>query len=289
MKKIRVSCPGSCGELFQGVYQGQEVLLSYNINKVSQITLSSHPKKHKLPKRKSKLRAALQLLPDLEKIRVDHKSQLPIGKGYSSSTADLASFLQAAFLYQGTFKTADEISRLCAQIEATDSVAFSDWTVINPLTGERIWQTSWKPDLYVYVLEPDVSIETDKIRRITACDSYATVESENLFPLFQEACQEESLEKLGKLATYSALLNNKRLPKPYLEEVLELVFSNQYLGINIAHSGSLIGILLKKEELASLDKFEKQIKNSPLAAYYKSRSLCQVTYQGMVNLEEVSK
>ena len=39
MTKVMVSCPGSCGELFQGLVGEQEVLLSYGIEKRSRVRL----------------------------------------------------------------------------------------------------------------------------------------------------------------------------------------------------------------------------------------------------------
>ena len=39
MTKGIVSCPGSCGELFQGLVGEQEVLLSYGIEKRSRVRL----------------------------------------------------------------------------------------------------------------------------------------------------------------------------------------------------------------------------------------------------------
>lgn len=40
MTKGIVSCPGSCGELFQGLVGEQEVLLSYGIEKRSRVRLT---------------------------------------------------------------------------------------------------------------------------------------------------------------------------------------------------------------------------------------------------------
>jgi len=45
---------------------------------------------------------------------------------------------------------------------------------------------------------------------------------EKLLIDFKTACDKQNVKLLGKLATTSALLNNKRLPKPYLEEYLSI-------------------------------------------------------------------
>ena len=62
------------------------------------------------------------------------------------------------------------------------------------------------------------------------------------------------MKLLGKLATTSALLNNKRLPKPYLEEIIEITTELGLPGVNVAHSGSIVGILLTQDQLIHLNK-----------------------------------
>ena len=39
MGAIKASCPGSCGELFQCVVDGEEFLMSYGIEKKSQVVI----------------------------------------------------------------------------------------------------------------------------------------------------------------------------------------------------------------------------------------------------------
>ena len=153
MTKGMVSCPGSCGELFQGLVGEQEILLSYGIEKCSRVRLDRASSLARQAQGE-KVRRALELLPVANAFSFVQESDLPISKGYSSSTADMVSCLQAAALGQKQLLKASDLTRLCAKIEPTDSVAFADWTVINPLTGQVVWQTDWRPELYVYILEP---------------------------------------------------------------------------------------------------------------------------------------
>ena len=159
MTKVMVSCPGSCGELFQGLVGEQEVLLSYGIEKRSRVRLDGASSLARQAQGE-KVRRALGLLPMANAFSFVQESDLPISKGYSSSTADMVSCLQAAALGQKQLLKAADLTRLCAKIEPTDSVAFADWTVINPLTGQVVWQTDWRPELYVYILEPVEMVTT---------------------------------------------------------------------------------------------------------------------------------
>ena len=130
MTKVMVSCPGSCGELFQGLVGEQEVLLSYGIEKSSRVR-SDGASSLARQDQGEKVRRALELLPESNAFSFVQESDLPISKGYSSSTADMVSCLQAAALGQKQPLRAADLTRLCAKIEPTDSVAFENWTVIN--------------------------------------------------------------------------------------------------------------------------------------------------------------
>ncbi|MBP2621339.1 GHMP family kinase ATP-binding protein [Streptococcus panodentis] len=289
MREIKISCPGSCGELFQGLFGEQEVLLSYGIDRRSCAALQAAdaPESVQLPG--EKVRQAVALLAEGDSLALCRESNLPVGKGYSSSTADMISCLQAAAVQRGQLLTAAELTRLCACIEPTDSVAFADWTAINPLSGQIIWQTDWRPDLYVYILEPAQEQATLDLVRMKDCCSYPAAESQQLLPLFQKACRQRDVEQVGQLATYSALLNDQRLPKPYLKELMRLTEEFSFPGLNIAHSGTLVGLLLRPEELELLPQLEARLARSAVSDYYQKRSLSQLMYEGVQPVREVTE
>lgn len=281
MKMISVSCPGSCGELFQCVIGDRECLMSYNIDKRTYVKICQDSNAMGLSCLGDKMQQALALLPETKGVRLEHYLEFPVGKGCSSSTADMLSGLKALSLYQGQNLSAQELTALCASIEPTDSVGFADWTVLDPLSGQVIWQTDWRPDLYVYILEPLETLKTVGLVRMKDCPAYPSEKSADLLERFKEACQEQDLVKLGQLATDSALLNNKRLPKPYLSEIIRLAREFCALGVNVAHSGTVVGILLTKEQVIGLSDLEEAISRQSLASYYQNRTLCQIVYEGV--------
>ena len=191
-----VSCPGSCGELFQGLVGEQEILLSYGIEKCSRVRLDRASSLARQAQGE-KVRRALELLPVANAFSFVQESDLPISKGYSSSTADMVSCLQAAALGQKQLLKASDLTRLCAKIEPTDSVAFADWTVINPLTGQVVWQTDWRPELYVYILEPVEMVTTLDLVRMKDSPSYPAEESKRLLPLFQRLVRRRVWKRLA--------------------------------------------------------------------------------------------
>lgn len=281
MKMISVSCPGSCGELFQCVIGDRECLMSYNIDKRSYVKICQDENAMGIACLGHKMQQALGLLPEVKGVRLEHYLEFPVGKGCSSSTADMLSGLKALSLYQGQTLSSERLTALCASVEPTDSVGFDQWTVIDPLSGQVLWQTDWQPNLYVYVLEPLDTLKTIGLVRMKDCLAYPDEISASLLTRFKEACQAKSLTMLGQLATDSALLNNKRLPKPYLEDIISLANQFGCLGVNIAHSGTVVGILLAEEHLERLEELEEAIQKHSLASYYQHRTLCQIIYEGV--------
>lgn len=285
MNNLWVSCPGSCGELFQCVVGEREYLLSYNIEEKSYARISSNQESRPQLGDKAKQAVDLLSLPWADSGKILSYTDLPVGKGYSSSTADMVAAVQAASLYyQKKSLSPSQLTKLCAKVEPSDSVAFSSWTVIEALSGEVVWQTSWKPELCVYILEPRERLDTQDILRMVDSISYPKLQSAEVFRLFQEACKYRDLKKLGHLATYSALLNNHRLPKPYLKEIIEIASKHQALGVNVAHSGTVVGVLFSKDQMTEVLAFEKEIAHHVMSTYYQKQRLSSILFEGVQQL-----
>ncbi|WP_256767565.1 GHMP family kinase ATP-binding protein [Streptococcus suis] len=275
------SCPGSCGELFQGVKDGQEFLLTYGINRKSYARLVREEEETNCSPGEKVSKVLKQLAPLKDGWKLEKKSTLPIGKGMSSSTADMLAGLQALAVFQNRYLTAEELTTFCCQIEPTDSIAFADWTVINPLTGQILFQTDWKPEIYVYILEPRKTEWTVDLARMTESPSYPIQASQVLLDHFKEACRSKNEVLLGQIATTSALLNNTRLPKPYLADIITLVNQLGLLGVNVAHSGTVVGILMTKSQLPLISVIEANFSKGEIGKYYDQRYLSKICFEGV--------
>lgn len=281
MSKDVISCFGSCGELFQCVVGNQEYLMSYHITKKSTVRIGSSAA-YSLSKDYWKIKKALNLiLGNSDIVGIHLSSDIPLAKGFSSSSADIIATLQAASLSFGKFLSPLELTKLSASIEPTDSIAFDKWTVINPLTGQVIYQTNWTPDLYVYILEPKTQLVTTDLERMSYCKNYPSTKSSHLFDDFVAACKEKNIVKIGQIASRSAVYNNRRLPKPFLKELLTLVQSLQLLGINVAHSGTAVGILMTPAQLGQLRILESLLAKTAMGHYYNRRYLSPICYRGV--------
>lgn len=70
----------------------------------------------------------------------------------------------------------------------------------------------------------------------------------------QEACITQNPLRLGEAATLSAIASQTLLPKPGFTALLSLVEECDLYGLNVAHSGSVVGLMLdrKRHDIARL-------------------------------------
>ena len=254
--KFYVVCPASCGEFVQGVLDNEEYLSSYAINLFSVATLEEGKEViHTGPK---KSRRAMELVfekfnipvDESKKISLNINSQIPIGKGMASSTADIGATINATLSMLGKTLTGEEISKLAVKIEATDSLLLNRHSIFNPLTADIKKYMGGISNAKVVILEPDDILDTKSIRMTPNYRMYKMQNKEIIkesFSLLDEGLARNNLSLVGKACTYSSLANENIHKKPFLKEIIEISDKFGCYGVNIAHSGTVIGILMDKE------------------------------------------
>ena len=249
-------CPASCGEFVQGVLDNEEYLSSYAINLFSVATLEEG--KEIIQKGPSKSRRAMELvfekfgLPvdETKNISLNIKSQIPVGKGMASSTADIGATIKATLSMLNKTLTGEEISKLAVKIEATDSLLLNQHSIFNPLTADIKKYLGGINDAKVVILEPDDILDTKSIRMTPNYKMYKMQNKEIIkksFELLDEGLAKNDLNLIGKACTYSGLANENIHKKPFLEKIIDISDKYGCYGVNIAHSGTVIGILMHKE------------------------------------------
>ena len=249
-------CPASCGEFVQGVLDNEEYLSSYAINLFSVATLEEGKEVIHTGPRKS--RRAMELVfekfnipvEESKKISLNINSQIPVGKGMASSTADIGATIKATLSMLGKSLTGEEISKLAVKIEATDSLLLNRHSIFNPLTADIKKYMGGIDNAKVVILEPDDILDTKSIRMTPNYRMYKMQNKEIIkesFSLLDEGLARNNLSLVGKACTYSSLANENIHKKPFLKEIIEISDKFGCYGVNIAHSGTVIGILMDKE------------------------------------------
>lgn len=230
---ITVKMRGTCGELSQGFYRGEPILITCPIEKFSTVTISDEFAGVEGLGEKS-----LAMLDKILKyFRADFKfglrltSELPRGKGMASSSADLAAVAQAVANFLGKTLSPAETGRLCAKIEPTDGIFYEGVVVMNPLTGQLIKKIHVEEKFPIAIFDYGGEVNTLKFNR----------RSDFEFPTLDDRINFEFIKK-------SALANQKILPKRGLEELMNFAETLGAVAVNVAHSGTVTGIFFREND-----------------------------------------
>ncbi len=244
-------CPASCGELIQGWIAGGEKLVSCPIDWYSDVSVGEGPPardERPLSRRMlSQVVAHFGYRPgDLPPLRIDCHSTIPIAKGLASSTADIAATAVATARLLRQSLDEVTLAQLCLRLEPTDSTVFQALTLFDHHTGACHIAHAWQPALGIIILESPDTLTTAAFHQRIGNERLLRQadQLDRAWRLFQRACSTESPRLLGEAATLSAQARNQLLPKPAFDALLRLVERENLYGINVAHSGTVVGLLL---------------------------------------------
>lgn len=248
-------CPASCGEFVQGIVDRDEYLCSYAIDLYS--TAEVEEKLNNINIGPSKSRKAIEAvfkkfnipIEESKNISLKIKSKIPVGKGMASSTADIGATIGATLGLIKKELNNEEIAKLASTIEPTDSIYIEKNNIFNPLNGEVIKYLGNIQDSRVVILEPNRTLNTMRIRKTP---NYKKIKIKNKditkisFNLLEEGIKNNDLYSIGKASTFSSLANENIHQKEGLEKIIEISKNYGAYGVNVAHSGTVIGILIDK-------------------------------------------
>ncbi len=280
-------CPASCGELIQGWILGGEKLISCPINWYSHVSITEGKP---LPSERPRMRQMVNLIlnafgepTDLTKgLCIELESTIPVAKGLASSTADIAATAKATAALLGQSLSHEVIAQLCVKLEPTDSTLFDCLTLFDHQTAQTQVTFQWKPDLDILLLESPLNLLTEDYHRLDR-HSLLIEQADKLdasLRQFQLADAQQDYYRLGEAATLSAIACQPILPKPLFQPLLDLVEHTGIYGLNVAHSGSVIGLLLDRR-LHDVDYLYWALSQAPFVQHYPHLHLVKMASGGV--------
>ena len=243
--------PGTCGELVQGTLGGLPFHVSCPVDVYSTVTVEltdrpgvQHPPDS--PKAGAGARATLEHLGARVGARVSLRSDLPRGKGMGSSTADVAGAIGACARALDVELDAATVARLALSVEPTDGSVFPGIVLFDHRRGALFEPLGEAPPLEIAVLDFGGEVDTLEFNAVDRSELLRSSEPEvaEALSLVRRGIAEGQLDLLGRGATISALANQRVLPKPQLPSVLGFAEWIGALGVNVGHSGTVLGVLL---------------------------------------------
>jgi L-threonine kinase len=275
LQQITVRVPGSCGELLQGSIDDQNFLISCPINLYSEVSvhLTEGEKQVIINKNNSvtestfKTKTAVEKLLDYynlkqKSIRITINSQLITGIGMASSTADISAALAAVMLLLENKVDFKLLQSICLELEPTDSVFLDGIRIFDHLKGKNNYLIAEAPGLDILLLKENGtvdSLEFNQSEKLKFLNKSKEENTKKSFELIKKGLKNNNCQLLGRGATVSALAHQEILYKENLDKLLKIVQGQkQIYGINIAHSGTITGVLVT--ENFESEKLLKEIK-----------------------------
>ncbi len=253
--RVTVKAPGSCGELAQGIIGGKNFLITCPINLYSEVTVNSHKSITQLSvgsKVISTIQKTTHYLQISDNFTVTVKSELPIGKGMASSSADISATCQGIALSAGKLLLPDDIANIALSIEPTDGIFYPGIVLFDHVKGHIRQYLGNAIPMYIAIFDVGGEIDTLHFNQrsdLEKLNQANELQVQKALNLIVEGLAKKDAALLGKGTTLSALANQTILFKPHLEEMINISLSWGAVGVNIAHSGTVVGVLFPMNKL----------------------------------------
>lgn len=253
------SAPGTCGELVQGLLpDGTNFHVTCPITKSATVVVrmrsATSTTIHGLRDEQRKLEQSLVRtakaldLGELE-IHVDHWSDLDIGKGMGSSTADVLSAARALADASQNELTPEMLGEIASSVESSDGTMYEGLAMVNHKTGIALRQWAWWPELAIAMIIPSNRIDTESIT--FAGKGRLAAQYQRMFNDIEVAVAAQDPPAFAAQATVSGELNQRFVPNPYFRALRNRLDEFGALGANVGHTGTVCGLLWENTDEGS--------------------------------------
>jgi uncharacterized protein involved in propanediol utilization len=179
--------------------------------------------------------------------RVEITSNVPRGIGMGSSTSDVTATIRAVADFHRVELAADEVARLAVLAEcASDSIMIEDRVVLFGHRDATVLETLGHrlPPMFVISCDTEPGSRVDTLRlRPADYDDAELAGFGVLRAALRRAVALADPALLGRVATASARINQRYLPKPHLDYLLGRCLRHGGCGVQVAHSGTVAGLI----------------------------------------------
>ena len=267
-----VRAPGVCGELAQGVIEGIHFLVTCPVDFYSRVKVDiySDGPGVEAPQDCDKAAAAVRrTLFHLKNAKVRAKltinNPIPRGKGMASSSADLAAAIAATGLALGEEISPYQIAQIALSIEPTDGIMIPGVALFDHRAGIIRESLGPPPPMEIVALDLGGTVDTVQFTMVDRFQRWQSVDEQTgeALRLLRRGIEEQDPALVGRGASISAEASQTVLAKPRLAEVKEFAESVGAVGVNVGHSGTIMGVLLDARERRGKSTYHKALSAFP--------------------------
>lgn len=260
--------PGTWGELVQGALDGVDFLITCPVDLwVDAVAAAGDGDGWQVPPGRRKTAAALAEVAGAGRVRL--RSPLRPGAGMGSSTADMAAALAAVHVLGGARPDPAWLFRRCLAVEPTDGLMLPGIALVDHRRGRRLELLGPPPPVAILGIDPGGRVPTRGFNRRADLDRLnrrkeAAVREAH--DLARQAIARGDPAGLAAAATLSARAHQAVLPNPLWELGTAVAREVGALGVNVAHSGVVLGLLFdaRRADMAALRRFVERKTGLPV-------------------------
>jgi L-threonine kinase len=261
-----VRAPGVCGELVQGMLDGTYFLVTCPIDFFGRVRVELYNDGAGVvapadcPKAAAAVRATLAHLRRQELgARLTVNNPIPRSKGLGSSTVDVASAIAATGLALGQQLSPAVVGKLALSVEPTDGLMFPGIALFDHRDGRLFEELGTPPPMEIVALDFGGGVDTVEFNRVDRRALWQSLQEEaaEALRLVRLGVQRGEPELVGRGASISAVAAQRVLFKPQLDRVMDFARSVGAVGVNVGHSGTVIGVLLDARQRRGRSAFRQ--------------------------------
>jgi L-threonine kinase len=260
-------CHGSFGELLQGVLPGnKKFLINLKTCRASRVRVHITSNAYSTAKEAQfadsyrryakSYKVVRNILVDIgrhDDCYLEIDSDIPVGKGCSSSTADMVASVDGLAAALSLALKPQYVGRMLTEIEPNDGLHHPGTSAYHHTSGELIARFDFVPAWEILGVDFGGTVDTVEFnRREFAWSDAETRQYAELLERALTALSAGDAPALCEIATASTMLWQRINPKPRLDGVLQLMRDTGGLGVANTHSGTYVGILYERNA-ADLD------------------------------------
>lgn len=288
-RRVKVSVPGACGELLQGTIDDQNILIGCPINCHTYITLEKDDEIKGILINQEKTKTLLAIRKTLEYYKVKAtgfkvtlQSDLLVEKGMASSTADIVAGIIATITILDQPIDLDLVTKIAVAIEPTDPCYYNEIVAFDHIEGRILEKLGPIKNYPIIILDIGGKVNTigfnldQQLMQLKRAKEKAI---KNGYEKIKSGIRTNTLELLSEGMHLSALAHQRILFKPKLETLIDYAKAEDIiLGVNIAHSGTLVGVILESEK--DTEKVKKALRRKFSSfKYLMTTALCSDGYK----------
>ncbi|MBK9195487.1 MAG: hypothetical protein IPO17_10975 [Flavobacteriales bacterium] len=262
---------GSFGELIQGrLPGGRDFLVTLPVDMWSICNLTAIERQGPLVINceYSKSRRVVEML--LEKLGVEEgfevtisfSRNIPVGKGLSSSTADMLSTVRALQEVFGCLLREKTISEMFTKIEPHDGLMFKSCVVYDHRKGELIKELLYIPEFSVVAVDLGGEVDTLTYNKDLQFTPDVMAEYDALLEAMAVDFERRDDQGIADKATRSAELHLRARPDLHRRDILDHYRELGAMGVVNTHSGTCLGLLYPRStSTGELDAIAQRVKS----------------------------